>query len=311
MRIADIMSDKVTCISPQDSLATAIELMDKNKISCVIVTEDGLLKGIVTERDVVHYANKAFKNQPDHNPLIRDAMSKRPVFLGTETPLNVALAITHSHHFRHLPVTNENEHVVGIVTQSDIVEASIELISQRDDLENAVKELKSLSLEDPLLNIPNRRAMEADLNFTHAFSIRNEQAYSVALLDIDYFKKYNDCYGHQAGDETLKLVSSALNKAKRDSDRLFRYGGEEFLVLMPNTTSEGALISCERLRAAVEALKRPHEESHFGFVTISAGFAQNQSENWEESVKRADDALYEAKEAGRNQTKFHNPNTHS
>lgn len=225
--------------------------------------------------------------------------------MSSDTPLNVALAITHGHHFRHLPVVNENEHVIGIVTQSDIVEASISLISQRDDLENAVKELKSLSLEDPLLNIPNRRAMEADLDFTHAASIRNHQPYSVALLDIDYFKKYNDCYGHQAGDKALKQVSAALNKTKRDSDRLFRYGGEEFLILMPNTKSEGALITCERLRAAVETLKEPHKKSHFGLVTISVGFSQNQRENWEESVKQADEALYEAKEAGRNQIKMY------
>jgi diguanylate cyclase (GGDEF)-like protein len=161
-------------------------------------------------------------------------------------------------------------------------------------------------MEDGLLGIGNRRAMEVDLEHTHAVALRYKHPYTVVLFDIDHFKLYNDHYGHLEGDACLKQVSQTLEEAIRKSDRLYRYGGEEFLLILPNTKHSGALILAKRLVENLYNEAIPHCKSPHNVVTISAGIASYSASNgnnisWKNVVEQADKSLYQAKSCGRNQ----------
>jgi diguanylate cyclase (GGDEF)-like protein len=155
------------------------------------------------------------------------------------------------------------------------------------------KEIKDISLHDPLTGLANRRFLEIQLEKNFEASRRYEEKLSVIMLDIDHFKRYNDTYGHVGGDRLLAKLAAILLKELRTADYVFRYGGEEFLALLPKTDLEKANETAERLRRAVEA---------DAGVTISLGVATYQKNlpDKEALIGRADAALYRAKEGGRN-----------
>jgi len=161
--------------------------------------------------------------------------------------------------------------------------------------------IRILSNIDPLTSLLNRRAMENEIITLIEISKRYEQSISFLMLDIDNFKKVNDTYGHQVGDETLKAISLVLKTHSRKADLVSRYGGEEFLICLANTKIDEAYILAERIRIDVKKLKIKKITSP---ITISIGCAEyKKSENFEKTIDRADKLLYEAKANGKNQTK--------
>ena len=161
-------------------------------------------------------------------------------------------------------------------------------------------EKEFMSVLDGLTGLYNRRQFELSLEQEHNRSKRHPSDFSLAILDIDFFKKVNDTYGHASGDEVLRTAASVIKAQLRESDIPARYGGEEFAVLLPYTHIEEAVIVGERLRKAVEETPIFIDKKNIN-VTISMGLAEfGQEENGEELFKRADSALYEAKESGRN-----------
>jgi diguanylate cyclase (GGDEF)-like protein len=154
--------------------------------------------------------------------------------------------------------------------------------------------------QDALTGIGNRLRLAEDIVALCGRVDRYGHAYCVVLLDVDRFKGYNDGAGHRSGDEVLRAVAEALAATIRSGDTLYRYGGEEFLVLLPEQSLEGATLAAERLRAAVEALGLEHPEG--GAVTVSAGVAGLGSPACtpEQLFELADRALYRAKSEGRN-----------
>lgn len=165
--------------------------------------------------------------------------------------------------------------------------------------------LESLSLTDELTQLPNRRAMKRFMATTSSNVVRNKEPISVIMMDIDYFKQFNDAYGHDGGDACLRNVARAIEDAlPRTTDFVARYGGEEFVVILPDTTAGGAYQVAERIAESVRQIRIAHKQSAVAdFVTLSlglAGCASATSGCIEILLKQADENLYKAKELGRN-----------
>lgn len=154
---------------------------------------------------------------------------------------------------------------------------------------------------DPLTELINRRYMDVILKKNHAFSVRHEQPLVIAMLDLDYFKSVNDNYGHLAGDEVLKATSKCLSSSLRDLDYICRYGGEEFLVMLPKTTLDDSYKVMERVREGIEQSIIDFGETEIK-VTVSIGLSSFEAgKSLEDLISQADEALYAAKLKGRNQ----------
>jgi diguanylate cyclase (GGDEF)-like protein len=174
-------------------------------------------------------------------------------------------------------------------------------------LELQAQQMEQLSLTDPLTGLGNRRAFEATLRKEWERARRSGRPVAVLAIDIDHFKRYNDGYGHLAGDQCLVRVSTAMRTALRAIDTLGRFGGEEFVALLPESEAARALEAAERVRAAVEALALPHAATPgaamSAVVTVSIGAAAALPADRAdpgELLAAADEALYRAKAGGRN-----------
>jgi diguanylate cyclase (GGDEF)-like protein len=184
-------------------------------------------------------------------------------------------------------------------------ETEAQLRAARDNLDQLNQHLQNLALEDSLTGMGNRRHFDVALQQEFSRALRNRDTLALIMLDVDWFKQYNDLYGHRAGDECLRRIA-ALVKAvpHRTGDIAARYGGEEMVVLLPQTSLDAATVLAERLRQSIAGLDMPHAASPLTIVTVSAGVAVMQpllqSETPEQLVEAADRALYIAKAKGRN-----------
>ena len=159
--------------------------------------------------------------------------------------------------------------------------------------------------KDPLTGVSNRRAFFERAQEEHRRACRYKTTFSILMLDIDYFKRVNDRYGHTAGDQVLQHIARLCAQSLREIDRFGRYGGEEFIALLPQTGHEAALVTAERLRSLVEQAVIPVEAGEIR-CTVSVGMATflGDCESLEGLLERADQALYRAKRAGRNRVEI-------
>ena len=178
------------------------------------------------------------------------------------------------------------------------------LSQQSAELERLNHQLFEQSRTDPLTKLGNRLRLREDLEVICARVKRYGHTYCAVMCDVDFFKAYNDSNGHLAGDDVLSTVAQILISTSRDGDQAYRYGGEEFLVLLPEQSVDSGLAAAERYRQAVEKLAIPHVTSPVKrVVTISAGVAslsQRETKSVEAWLNEADAALYRAKQSGRN-----------
>jgi diguanylate cyclase (GGDEF)-like protein/PAS domain S-box-containing protein len=197
--------------------------------------------------------------------------------------------------FVHNPVTGEPQEVVTILRD----------VTARKSLED---KLATLALTDGLTGISNRRAFDESLEREWKRTLREGSEISLLLLDIDYFKRFNDLYGHQVGDDCLRAVAAAVSGAVRATDIVARYGGEEIAVILPSTFTSGAVEVAEKVRSAIAALQLGlgNNPEGGGNVTVSIGVAtalarQGGTIKMPESLLlAADNAMYKAKHEGRN-----------
>jgi diguanylate cyclase (GGDEF)-like protein len=170
---------------------------------------------------------------------------------------------------------------------------------------NHIKPLAAQAIRDPLTGLYNRRFMEESLENELIRAKRNGAPVSVVMCDLDHFKSVNDLYGPQAGDKVIEMFSTQVKRQCRGSDIASRYGGEEFLLVFPGMRAELAVTRAERMRGAIAEASVITAGSRTVRVTASFGVATYPADgqSWEEVVAAADNALYEAKAAGRNQVR--------
>ncbi|MDR7277568.1 diguanylate cyclase [Catenuloplanes atrovinosus] len=199
---------------------------------------------------------------------------------------------------------------LSVSLDNALLYASLErkVAERTEALRAANEQLEMLAVTDPLTGLANRRRLTEVLEEAWRRSVRPGMPLAVALIDIDRFKLLNDFYGHQAGDECLRQVARTLVRAVRDTDTVARFGGEEFVAVLPGADRETAVVVAERMRAAVAALAHEHELSEHGVVTVSVGVAAavpDRVGRHESLIKLADEALYAAKRDGRNRVVAH------
>lgn len=187
-----------------------------------------------------------------------------------------------------------------ILTINKELEERVEL--RTHELSVANKKFEELALLDELTSLGNRRAMVGSFEAIHAQYLRDKNSYGVMLIDIDYFKNYNDCYGHLEGDTVLQQVAECFKETMRTSDYIYRYGGEEFVIILPDSSIEEVGLAAERILDAILLLSIEHKESPLGKLSISIGAscAGGNENSWTSLLKVTDEALYEAKTSGRN-----------
>jgi diguanylate cyclase (GGDEF)-like protein len=189
-----------------------------------------------------------------------------------------------------------------------------DLLRVTHQLQEANQQLQRLSDQDALTGVANRRSFDTHLAYEWSRAAREQTPLALIMIDIDYFKAFNDHYGHPHGDECLKQVAQALaGPLKRPGDLLARYGGEEFIILLPWTGLPGAMALAERLRNRVTGLRIPHRRSAAAdHVTISLGVAcdiPTRQATPQELIEAADQGLYAAKEKGRDRIEVVGPQT--
>ncbi|HVI90921.1 MAG TPA: diguanylate cyclase [Dongiaceae bacterium] len=219
---------------------------------------------------------------------------------------------TRVHGYRCMPLTAQGENV-GLLY---LEEAEDQTIDERDlavltetiafALANLRlrERLRNQSVRDPLTDLFNRRYLEETLELEFSRTRRDQRPLSVIMLDIDHFKRFNDLHGHDAGDLVLKAVGQLLKRTIRTGDVPCRYGGEEFILVLPGNTVEEAGSLAERIRGAAEEIEINHKNAPLGKITVSLGIAAfpQSGATVTEVLNAADQALYQAKRNGRNQS---------
>ena len=181
---------------------------------------------------------------------------------------------------------------VAVIAAAGFALASYAMLSGRRS-----EQIAEIAFTDGLTGLKNRRRLDADIA---AQRERGERATATLMIDVDHFKSFNDTHGHAMGDEVLRLVGEALRQEFRRTDVPYRYGGEEFCVLLNDVTPGEAVSAGERARAAVSAVALPIPEP----VTVSIGVSIGSAEHLGDTIKRADGALHDAKAAGRDRVNF-------
>ena len=190
--------------------------------------------------------------------------------------------------------------------KNQILKQELEIrIELEHKLRSSNQKLKNMAIVDSLTGIANRRKFDQKIQQEWLRLTREKAFLSLIMIDVDYFKLYNDSYGHQAGDDCLQQVAQAISRTvKRPADLVARYGGEEFAVILPSTDKTGATHVANSIKAAIEELNIPHTSSTVANrVTVSQGVATtipNTDNLYESLICLADVALYEAKDRGRN-----------
>ena len=291
--VKEYMTSPILSVDNDATLKEVADFMNSHKTSVVLVRNKnhGYI-GVVTDADFTHKV--AVKEYSVNTTTIESIMSAPIKAVDGSMFMADANGIIRQSGIRHLAVT-ENGEFIGLLSAMNFFE-------YYKDVE---EHLSNLAIHDGLTGIYNRRYFDETLAREWKRTMREKAPLSLIMLDIDYFKKYNDTYGHQAGDECLRQVATTISGAlRRPADMAARYGGEEFVVVLPNFKLKNSAKFGETIRAKIEALKMEHKQSDANpFITVSLGIASvvpSSISSYEELVGAADKALYSAKNKGRN-----------
>ena len=257
------------------------------------------LQTSLSTSDIINMFAKELKAVVDYKQLIFESKNQETIIIGGQ-------AGTHSCQY-NLTIDDTNLGSIKFSRKKRFIEEELAIIERLAStlvfpLRNANLYQSALqsALRDDLTGFGNKRALDAGLHREAELSVRHKTPLSIVMLDVDYFKRINDSMGHIAGDKILKDLAATIKKSARQSDLCFRYGGEEFLVILDDTDAVQAINIAERIRQSVEQYTFNYSGKIIP-VTISLGAATFEAgENLENFKERADQALYKAKGKGRN-----------
>ncbi|MFH1022397.1 MAG: diguanylate cyclase [Planctomycetota bacterium] len=294
--VGTYMSRTVVAVAPKTPLVEACRLMADRRIgSVVVVGADNVPVGIVSERDVVRrFAKRQTLGVPVGQVMARPLITAAP---GEQALL--ALERMRQRHIRRLVVVDDDGKLSGIITQTDVLEASRRTLAELADRHVRLAEA---ARRDDLTGLFNRRAFNNFSQIELGRTRRYGGLLALVLFDLDHFKRVNDVHGHETGDGVLRVFAELLKANCREVDIAARYGGEEFLVLMPAVGTRAAAIFAERVRKELEAREIHAADGRTFRVTASAGVCKwsLQNDSLRVILRRADEALYKAKNTGRN-----------
>jgi diguanylate cyclase (GGDEF)-like protein len=323
VRVAEVMNLQIVQASPTDSILMIAQQMVIHRVSCVVIVDRATTVpiGILTERDIVrfHQLRLDFANT--------QAQSVMSAPLSTMFPQD-SLWVVHQRmkelNVRRLVITEASGKLAGIITQTQMLKIldptemyhvmaymqeiidrqTHELQQVNQQLRIANRELEQLSKIDELTQVLNRRSFNDVLEQEWERLADLEQPLSLVMCDVDQFKLYNDTYGHLAGDDCLIKIAQTLSGAtRRHSDVVARFGGEEFAIVLPNTSQEDAERVAQTIIAQIKAIQIPHIASELSdYITISLGVATTIPDRHSSPamlLQLADQLLYQAKQNGR------------
>ena len=281
--------ERLITAKPTDSLLEMARLLCRYTIAAVlVVNDDEDVVGIATERDITR-AILEYREE-----VVNVSVEKIMNFPVISCSLNdSALEILHmmtERRIRHIPVIEDGK--------------PLTMVSIRE-FDFAVQQLEQVADTDELTGLANRRSFLKQLTIEISRYQRFKDAFSLAMMDIDHFKQVNDTYGHDVGDQVLKIISDVVTKTLRNYDVVGRIGGEEFAILFPRTELENAKMVCERIAKAIREAVIATPDGEIS-VTASFGLTGANSDISEASMilKKADIMLYQAKQAGRNRVEM-------
>jgi diguanylate cyclase len=290
-----------------DTTLDIIKLMKFKKIdSVIIVDEERAPTGIFTTKDFLNI----LQGNKDLSLPIKEYMTSPLQTVNENAKISEVLDFIKERQFKRVVVSNDSGKIIGVITQNEILRLLnnkwMELIKERGEElskinEKLIKNTSSLeesASKDYLTNLYNRRKFNTVINYEISQIKRHKQRnLSIILLDIDDFKAINDTYGHDIGDKVLIDIAKILQISSRDSDIISRWGGEEFVIALPETSIERGLIVAEKIRKSIEYFIFPEDIQ----ITSSLGIAQfHTTDDFDSLFKRADDALLRAKRYGKN-----------
>jgi len=292
-------------IDRKSIMSDIVEEMERDNHDAVIVIESHKPVGIITTKDIL----RLLKNGSDFSLPVEAYMVTPVETISQHATLNEALQFMQEKHFHRIVTVDESGCMVGSITQKELISLTytrwVRMIqSYQQELReiNEALELKSKKFEkiagtDSLTGLYNRMKFLELFVSEYKIMVQRHNALSLLVIDLDHFKAINDTYGHNIGDDVLKQISNLLLRELRSVDILCRWGGEEFVALLPAADSEDALRIAEKIRWAILHL----EMEGLPRVTTSIGVSQvEKGDTLQTAIERADRALYLAKEDGRN-----------
>jgi len=298
-------------VSKDDSTFEILAELASKSFDNVIIIEDKKPIGILTTKDIM----RLIKQREDLDLPISNYMTTPVESIQKDSSIKEALEFIKEKHYKRIIVVNEKGSITGIITQKDLIsltysrwavlmkEYQDELNEINKNLESKYKEYETMACFDPLTGLYNRYKFSGLFLSLYAVMLQRHNSMSLIMLDIDFFKKINDTYGHNIGDTVLVELSNLLQKTLRNIDIICRWGGEEFVVLLPTASLQNTCKLAEKLRQSIEKLKIENIEQ----ISASFGVAKvKEGEEMQDVINRADKALYLAKNSGRNCIKTEN-----
>ncbi len=320
--VSQFMDRDVLIGDASTKLHEVVAEMESAEVSAYVVCENRIPIGIITEHDTISLLHRSLNEDTTRSlgdACAADVMTRPVESLRESATMGQLMDLLRESGFRRVPIVDRESRIVGIVDLGHLQAATnnalerrgreleVEVMKRTAELQLANQELEKLSQSDGLTGLLNRRALATRLDELYGMSVRYGARFSIALVDIDHFKNFNDTLGHVAGDQTIKAIARILVDAVRTVDLVFRYGGEEFLIALPETDATGAAHVAERIRQQAEAAAIAHPDSTTSdVVTLSIGHTTlepsdlDRFESWTSVVENADAALYRAKQSGRN-----------